>query len=91
MERFNGRISKILRTTHLDGGDDLDSMLWHRNRVYNHYIPQWALCHIAPVHAPKRSQREKPNFSRDMVCEKSGLGSFIKHKNCEGAKKRVYQ
>ena len=73
VERFNGRIAEILRTTHFDSGADLDSMLWHYNRLYNHHIPQRALGHLTPVRKLKDWQAEHPELFRKQVYDQSGL------------------
>ena len=73
VERFNGRISEILRTTHFDSGADLDSMLWHYRRLYNHHIPQRAMGHLTPVNMLKRWQETHPDLFRKKVYDQSGL------------------
>lgn len=73
VERFNGRIAEILRTTHFDSTADLDTMLWHYNRLYNHHIPQRALGHITPVRMLKQWYTERPDLFRKQVYDQSGL------------------
>lgn len=73
VERFNGRIAEILRTTHFDSGADLNSMLWHYNRLYNHHIPQRALGHLTPVRKLKDWQTGAPELFRKQVYDQSGL------------------
>ncbi|MBK5936138.1 hypothetical protein CCR81_04850 [Halorhodospira halophila] len=73
VERFNGRISEILRTTHFDSGADLDTMLWHYQRLYNHHIPQRALGHLTPVRKLKQWYEERPDLFRKQVYDQSGL------------------
>ena len=51
VERFNGRISEVLATTHFDAAQSLEETLSRYVRLYNHQIPQRALGHIAPVQA----------------------------------------
>ncbi|SFD94424.1 Integrase core domain-containing protein [Thiohalospira halophila DSM 15071] len=77
VERFNGRIAEILRTTHFDSGADLDSMLWHYNRLYNHHIPQRALGHRTPVRKLKDWQAEHPELFRKKVYDQSGLDTYL--------------
>jgi len=72
VERFNGRIADILRTTHFDSGGDLDSMIWHYNRLYNHHIPQRALGHQTPIQTLKAWQSQHPNLFRKWVYDQSG-------------------
>ena len=73
VERFNGRISEILKTTHFDSGEDLDAMVWHYNRLYNHHIAQRALGHITPVQMLKRWQVDRPDLLKKQVYDQSGL------------------
>ena len=76
VERFNGRISEILNTTHFDSGGALDSMLWHYNRLYNHHIPQRALGHSTPIQALKQWQANRPELFRKTVYDQSGLATY---------------
>ncbi|MDZ7811331.1 MAG: IS481 family transposase [Arhodomonas sp.] len=76
VERFNGRIAEILRTTHFDAGVDLDSMLWHYNRLYNHHIPQRALGHLTPVQTLKQWYAQHPELFRKQVYDQSGLDTW---------------
>ena len=75
VERFNGRIAEILNTTHFDAAADLESMLWHYNRLYNHHIPQRALGHTTPVQTLKRWEAERPDLFHKKVYDQSGLDS----------------
>lgn len=77
VERFNGRIAEILRTTHFDAGADLDSMLWHYNRLYNHHIPQRALGHLTPVQNLKDWYAQHPELFRKQVYDQSGLDTIM--------------
>ena len=76
VERFNGRIAEILRTTHFDTGADLDSMLWHYNRLYNHHIPQRALGHLTPVQTLKQWYAQHPELFRKQVYDQAGLDNY---------------
>lgn len=50
VERFNGRISDVLKTTHfLRSGEHLENTLQRYPALYNHHIPQRNLGHISPV------------------------------------------
>ena len=73
VERFNGRISEILHVTHFDSGDDLDSMIWHYRRLYNHHIPQRNLGHVTPVRKLKEWYEERPDLFRKLVYDQTGL------------------
>ena len=73
VERFNGRISEILKTPHFDSGEDLDAMVWHYNRLYNHHIAQRALGHVTPVQMLKRWQADRPDLFKKQLYDQSGL------------------
>ena len=76
VERFNGRINEILRTTHFDSAADLDAMLWHYRRLYNNHIPQRAPGHITPVQKLKRWYEEQPELFCKLVYDQSGLDNL---------------
>lgn len=59
VERFNGRVSDILKTTHFDSSQDLAATLKRYLRLYNHHIPQKALGHTTPVQALKEWEKKK--------------------------------
>ncbi len=73
VERLNGRINEILRTTHFDSGADLDSMIWHYQRLYNHHIPQRALSHKTPIQTLKAWEAERPELFNKKVYDQTGL------------------
>jgi transposase InsO family protein len=51
VERFNGRISEVLATTHFRSGEHLGDTLTRYATLYNQFIPQRNLGHITPVQA----------------------------------------
>ena len=53
VERFNGRISDILRTHHFRSGEDLVATLHRYVYLYNHQLPQSALGAKTPIEAMK--------------------------------------
>jgi IS30 family transposase len=73
VERFNGRIADILKTTRFDSSADLKQTLENYLDVYNHHIPQKALGHITPVQALKQWQKERPDLFVKQVYKHSGL------------------
>ncbi len=75
VERFNGRIAEILKTTHFDNNEHLDDTLRRYARLYNHHIPQRALGHITPVAALKEWQKFHPDLFRKRVYNHTGLDS----------------
>jgi uncharacterized membrane-anchored protein YhcB (DUF1043 family) len=43
VERFNGRISELIRQTHFASAAELEAMLQNYWKLYNHHIPQRAI------------------------------------------------
>ena len=62
VERFNGRISDVLKTTHFRSSDDLKTTLMRYVKLYNHHIPQKALGHITPNQALKDWSEKQPEM-----------------------------
>lgn len=75
VERFNGRIADILKTTRFDSSADLKQTLYNYLEVYNHHIPQKALGHITPVQALKDWQQKQPELFVKKVYNHPGLDS----------------
>ena len=67
VERFNGRISSILKTTRFNSADHLNETLINYMKVYNHSIPQKALGHITPIAALKKWQKKAPHLFKKKV------------------------
>ena len=63
-ERFNGRISDILRSTHIPSSGDMKTILKNYERVYNHNIPQKNLDYKTPVQALKEWQKRSELFNK---------------------------
>lgn len=77
VERFNGRISEILATTHFDDSKDLQETLHQYQRIYNHHIPQKNLGHITPIQALKNWEKKQPELFKKKVYNLSGLDSTV--------------
>jgi transposase InsO family protein/transposase-like protein len=73
VERFNGRISEILKTTRFESAEELAQTIHHYEKLYNHCIPQKALGHQPPVQALKKWQEKKPKIFKKNVYDLSGL------------------
>ncbi len=73
VERFNGRIADILKTTHFHSNEHLDDTLGRYAKLYNHHIPQRALGHITPVAALKAWQKSHPDLFCKRVYNLTGL------------------
>jgi Integrase core domain len=58
VERFNGRISEVVKQTRFASAAELASTLNNHLQAYNHHIPQRALGHVSPVDALKTGVRK---------------------------------
>lgn len=73
VERFNGRISELVKQTRFTSAAELESTLTAYLKTYNHHIPQRALDHQTPIQALKKWQAEKPKLFKKRVYEQAGL------------------
>lgn len=76
VERFNGRISDILKTTRFRSSHDLEEVMKRYLRIYNHHIPQKNLGHITPIQSLKDWQKKKPDLFKKRVYNLAGLDNF---------------
>ena len=67
VERFNGRIAKILRETQFFSFVQLEEALHQYEKLYNHHIPQKNIGHITPVEALKNWQQKRPELFNKTV------------------------
>lgn len=77
VERFNGRISELLKTTRFASSSELLEAVKHYERLYNHCIPQKALGYKTPIVALKDWQTAKPELFKKKVYDLSGLDTFL--------------
>ena len=73
VERFNGCISDLLRTTRFTSANPLDEAIKHYERLYNHCIPQKTLGYQTLVQALQEWQQKKPDLCKKKVYDLSGL------------------
>lgn len=73
VERFNGRIAEILRSTRFQSVTELHTVLNHYLLLYNERIPQKALGHICPVEALKIWQLKCPARFNQEIHNLTGL------------------
>ena len=73
VERFNGRISEILTTTHFNASEDLDRTLERYLQIYNHHIPQRALGHQTPIQSLQQWYEKRPKLFYKPVNDLTGL------------------
>jgi len=62
VERFNGRISDILKTHHFQSGEDLRATLHRYVASYHHQLPQAALGGKTPLQAMKAWFKSNPEL-----------------------------
>jgi transposase InsO family protein len=75
VERFNGRISEVLATTHFRSRDDLQTTLERYEKLYNDHLPQRALGHKTPLQAIRTWQTERPELFLKKRNNQAGLDS----------------
>jgi len=61
VERFNGRISKLVVQTRFGSAAELESTLRDYLKFYKIRIPQWNPDHYTPIQARKKGHDKKPN------------------------------
>ncbi len=62
VERFNGRLSQVLRSHRFHSADDLEKTLHRFVWLYNQHLPQKALGHQTPVQALRSWQTSHPHL-----------------------------
>ncbi|MGL5949158.1 MAG: IS481 family transposase, partial [Aeromonas sp.] len=62
VERFNGRISDILRTHHFDSRRSLHELLANYQWFYNNHLPMRVLGHLSPIDAMQAWQKKRPEL-----------------------------
>jgi transposase InsO family protein len=76
IERFNGRISEVLKTTRFRSGEHLHDTLTRYVKLYNQHIPQRALKHSTPIDCLKQWRRERPELFHKRIYNQPGLDSY---------------
>jgi transposase-like protein len=67
VERFNGRISEVLKQTRFTCAAELESTLLAYVVIYNNHIPQKALKHLSPIQVMQNWQQNKPEIFTSLV------------------------
>ncbi|WP_081129144.1 IS481 family transposase [Metallibacterium scheffleri] len=75
VERFNGRISDILATTHFRSREDLQTTLERYAKLYNDHLPQRALGHRTPRQAMDLWRKNHPEIFVRQLKNQTGLDS----------------
>ena len=79
VERFNGRISEVIKQTRFASAAELASTLNNYWQAYNHHIPQRALGHVSPVDSLKNWHQKKPELFRKRIYKQAELDNYEKH------------
>lgn len=75
VERFNGRISDILKTHRFDSALDLEQTLHRYVTLYNHHLPQSALASKTPMQAMNEWYQSHPQLFLRKPYNRPGLDS----------------
>jgi transposase InsO family protein len=76
VERFNGRISQLVKTTYFANAEEMTTTLEHYMKLYNQHIVQRNLGHSTPVQTMKEWYGKKPELFKKRVYNQSGLDSY---------------
>ena len=76
VERFNGRISDVLKTHHFVSGQDLEETLLRYVALYNHQLPQSALKSKTPIQAMKEWYDSSPNLFAKRPYDRPGCDTY---------------
>ncbi|WP_210547297.1 IS481 family transposase [Rhodoferax sp. PAMC 29310] len=76
VERFNGRISDLVKQTRFASAAELEATLTLYLKTYNHHIPQRALKHQTPIQALQKWRAGKPDLFAKRVYEQAGLDRY---------------
>ena len=76
VERFNGRISEVVKQTRFASAAELETTLERYVKTYNQLIPQRALNHLSPIQALKEWQKQKPKLFKKRVYNQPGLDIY---------------
>ena len=76
VERFNGRISEVIKQTRFASAAELASTLNNYWQAYNHHIPQRALGHVSPVDSLKNWHQKKPELFRKRIYKQAELDRY---------------
>lgn len=73
VERFNGRISHVVKSTYFASADEMIQTLDKYLLLYNQHIVQRNLGHLTPLQSMKKWYKEKPDIFKKKVYNQSGL------------------
>ena len=73
VERFNGRISEIVKQTRFESAAELATTLTNYLNTYNYHIPQRALNHLSPIEALQAWRKKAPELFIKRVYKRAEL------------------
>ena len=73
VERFNGRISELVKQTRFASAQELELTLTSYLNTYNHHIPQRALNHLSPIDALQAWSKKSPELFVKRVYKRAEL------------------
>ena len=73
VERFNGRISEVVKQTRFASAAELESTLMNYQNTYNHHIPQRRLNHLSPIRALQYWRRKSAELFVKRVYKQAEL------------------
>lgn len=76
VERFNGRISDVLKTHRFHSGEDMRQTLERYAHLYNHQLPQSALQSKTPIQAMKDWYDDKPELFIKRPTNRPGCDNY---------------
>jgi transposase InsO family protein len=76
VERFNGRISEVIKQTRFASAAELESTLMNYQNTYNHHIPQRALGHLSPIEALQSWRKKAPDLFVKQVYKHTELDTY---------------
>lgn len=77
VERFNGRISDVLKTNRFDSALDLEQTLLRYVALYNHQLPQSALKSKTPMQAMKEWHHSHPHLFKRRPYDRPGCDNYF--------------
>ncbi|HHC74931.1 MAG TPA: IS481 family transposase, partial [Thiothrix sp.] len=73
VERFNGRISEIVKQTVFHSAKELAETMTNYLSIYNYHTPQRNIGHVTPIQKMKEWRKNKPELFKKNVYDLSGL------------------
>lgn len=73
VERFNGRISELIKQTRFHRAAELETTLNDYLQAYNHHIPQKALGFLSPVDSLKQWYEKQPDLFTKRIYKQTEL------------------